>query len=151
MSHVATVDIQVTDLDVLAHACKRLGLEFVRGQKTYKWYGRWMNDYSAPEAAVAQGIDPKDFGMCDHAIRIAGNDKAYEVGVVARKDGKLGWTLLWDFFAGGHGLQEKVGENCCKLRSAYAVVAAIKRGVQMGYVAQEQQNADGSIRVLLNK
>lgn len=39
MSHVATIDVEVKDLDALAEAAARIGMELVRGQSTYRcWY-----------------------------------------------------------------------------------------------------------------
>jgi hypothetical protein len=45
MSHIATVEVQIKDLDCLAKAAERCGLEFKKDQKNFRWYGRWMNDY----------------------------------------------------------------------------------------------------------
>jgi len=40
MSHIVEVNLLVQDLNALHRACHRLGLELVRGQQTYRWYGR---------------------------------------------------------------------------------------------------------------
>jgi hypothetical protein len=37
MSHISKIELEVKDLSVLGAACKRLGLELVQGQTTYKW------------------------------------------------------------------------------------------------------------------
>lgn len=141
MSHVAQIETEVRDLEALKSACRRLGLEFVAGQRTYRWYGRSVGDYPLPE-----GFSEKDLGKCDHAIRVPGNDRAYEVGVVKRKDGRPGWTLLWDFWQGGYGLQEKVGEGAGRLKQAYALEAARKAAQRAGHrVLGETQKADGTV------
>jgi hypothetical protein len=149
MSHVATVQLEVKDLDALAKACQRLGLELRRGQKTYKWFGKHVGDYPLPA-----GFAIEDLGQCEHAIAIAGDpadSEAYEVGVVKRRDGKGGYSLLWDFFGGGFGLQEKVGENCNALRQAYSIEIARKHAQAKGYQVQERVHQGGAIKLLLSK
>lgn len=118
MSHVTTIDIQVKDLECLKTACTNLGLEFREGQKSYKWYGRHVGDYPLPE-----GFTHKDLGKCDHAIGVPGNSRAYEIGVVKKGDS---YTMLWDFWQGGFGLQEKVGDGCGELVDQYAQEVAMK-------------------------
>src|SRR4051812_32472193 len=115
MSHVATVDVEIKDLDALDAACKKLGLELVRGQTTFRWYGQHVGDYPLPA-----GFTGADLGTCEHAVRVPGRADAYEIGVVRRRDGRSGWSLMWDFYAGGYGLMERVGENCQSLRREYA-------------------------------
>lgn len=157
MSHVATVEIEIKDLDVLARACQRIGLEFRPGQQTYNWWGHHVGDYPLPE-----GFTKSELGYCEHALHIAGEpnvtlDKigyehglAYEVGVVKRRDGKPGYTLLWDFIDGR--LQNLMGgPKADKLRKAYAAEAAIKQGRLQGFAVREQQLADGSIKLVLSK
>jgi hypothetical protein len=132
MSHVATVELEVKDLDALERACKRLGLVLRLGQQTYKWWGTHVGDYPLPE-----GFTEEDLGKCEHAIADPNNRHAYEIGLVKRRDGKPGYTLLWDFFGGGQGLQEKVGENCKALRQAYAIEVARKSMQAKGYQLRE--------------
>jgi hypothetical protein len=107
MSHIAEVNLLVQDLNALHRACHRLGLELVRGQRTYRWYGRSVGDYPLPV-----GFAKNELGTCEHAIRIPGNDRAYEIGIVTRRDGKPGYALLWDFYQGGYGLVEPVASQC---------------------------------------
>ena len=105
MSHMAVIDLEVRDLRALKAAAEYLGLTFVEGQKEWRWYGRWVGDYSNPDAAFLQGIPPEEYGKCaDHVLTIAGNETAYEVGVVRRRDGKPGWILLYDFWGPGKAL-----------------------------------------------
>ena len=169
MSHVAKVDVEITNLDDLAAACKRIGLELVRGQQTYEWYGRSMGDGSIPE-----GFSAEDLGTCDHAIRIPEGhpihetfERPYEIGVCKRRDGKPGFTLLWDYFCGGFGLWEFLGTKRTpdksladgweydgqmpKLKQAYAICAAQRVAAQRGFRIQEQTQQDGSVRMFLTK
>lgn len=136
MSHVAEIDVFIKDLEALDKACQAMGLELVRGQKTYKWYGHSVGDYPLP-----QGFTEKDLGKCSHAIRIPGNREAYEVGVVERRDGRPGYQLLWDFWAGGHGMVEKMGDQGCHLKKEYATQLAVKHYRRQGYrVTVEEKN-----------
>jgi hypothetical protein len=146
MSHVATVDIHITNLADLRVACNRLGLELAEGQTAYRWYGRHVGDFPLPA-----GFRPDELGKCEHAIRIPGNETAYEVGVVPRRDGKPGWTLLWDFWCGGYGLQAKIGQDAGLLKQAYAIAAATRQARLQGFNVQEQQLAKGQIKLVLTR
>jgi hypothetical protein len=122
MSHVTTVNLEVKDLESLKTAAKMLGLEFVENQKTFRWYGHHVGDYPMPK-----GFKAEDMGRCEHALRIPGNKQAYEVGVVRRRDGKAGYALMWDFWAGGHGLQNAIGNDGNRLKQSYAEAVASKK------------------------
>lgn len=162
MSHVVSLSLLIRDLDSLGKACSELGLELVRGQKNFRWYGKFMNDFSGENAAHLQGIDPKDYGKCEHAIRVKGNKNAYEVGLVrfpagATRDVVLvdgtvvkediggSFQLVYDFFAGGYGLVEKIGDNATALRQSYAKQLSLKQLRRQGYRITEKKSADGSI------
>jgi hypothetical protein len=134
MSHIATVDVEIKDLDCLEKAAARLGLEFNRDKTTFRWYGHFVGDYKDHTAKLKElGIDPKDYGKCQHTLSVPGNSSAYEVGVVAKPGG--GFVLLWDFWNGGFGLMEKLSADADKqrigvgkLQQAYAVEVAKKGG-----------------------
>lgn len=139
-SHVAKLDLNVTDLDQLEAAVKRLGLVLKRGQKTYRWWGYSVGDYKLPE-----GYTKDMLGKCDHAISVPGDSRAYEIGVIARKDGS-GYDLLWDFYAGGYGMAEKVGgNNCEKLVEEYLYAATEINAQNLGW--QYERQGDGSLLV----
>lgn len=142
MSHVAIIEIEVTDLAALAAACQRLGFAFRENQKTYKWYGRWEGDYPLPE-----GFSQEDLGKCDHAIRVPGAD--YEVGV-AKARRKPGYQLLWDFWSQG-GLTEKLGQKGEKLVQAYGVEKAKREARRQGFSVYETTREDGSVRLTLTR
>ena len=63
MSHIAKIELEVTDLDSLIRACQHIGLNLVRGKTTFKWFN--------------------GNGKCDHAIEIP--DVSYEIGIVYKK------------------------------------------------------------------
>lgn len=148
MSHVATVGTKIKDLGCLKKACSRLGLEFREGQKNFKWFGKWVNDYHGSNAAYKHGLDPKDYGKCDHAIGIQDNHSSYEVGVVKQEDGTYG--LVYDFYAGGGGLMAAVGEDCCKVLREYAREMTLKEASLSGFHVEEENTlGDGSIEIYL--
>ena len=70
-----------------------MGAEFKRDQKTYAWYGKWVNDYNVEQAAYNQGVKPEDYGKCLHAIHFP--DCRYEAGIIEHPDGD-GYALIYD-------------------------------------------------------
>jgi len=112
MSHVVPIQLEIKDLKALETACKNLGFELIKNQKTYAWFGKWIGDY-----ALADGMDVKDLGNCDHAIRVPG--ARYEIGV--KRSGK-GFKLEYDFWGSG-GLEEKVGKDGLPIKIAYTIEA----------------------------
>lgn len=147
MSHVAIIEAEIKDLSALASACERIGCELVEGQKHYRWYGRHVGDYPLPA-----GFKKEDLGKCEHAIRVKGaGNQTYEVGVVKRRDGKEGWTLLWDFYAGGYGLRDKVGEKAGELVKSYAASVAMKAARKLGYRVTEKRLETGEIQLTASR
>lgn len=147
MSHVASIDIEIKDLAALKAACAEVGLQFKEGQTTYKWYGRWMNDYSGADAAFKADVSPKDYGKCAHAIGVPGNSQAYEIGVVQAKDGK--YKLVWDFWQGGFGLEKLAGPKCSHLVQSYVGHVAKKTLAQQGYAfTGTKKLKDGTVEMV---
>ncbi|SRR6266566_5026868 len=136
MSHIVKEKLRIFNLDALAQACKNLGVELRMGQKTHKWYGQWMGDYPLPE-----GYTTDDLGKCDHAIRVPGNPQAYEIGVVQQRDAQGGYALMYDFWAGGYGLMDKVGKNCDSLYREYAIQATLQQQYSEGLQVDLEKNA----------
>jgi hypothetical protein len=132
MSHVVLIKFKVEDLDCLEKAANALGLELVKDQKTYKWFGRWVGDYKMPE-----GMTAADLGKCDHVLRVKDNPHAYEVGIVARDKE---YELLYDFWAGGHGLLLKIGQDAKDLRMRYDMETIKKDRIREGYRVWEEVN-----------
>lgn len=139
MSHVADMQLEILDLQALKNAATRLGLKFQENKKTYKWFGSHVGDYPLPE-----GIAKADLGKCEHSMSIEGNAKAYEIGVLKKKNGK-GYHLLWDFWQGGYGLQEKIGKDGQKLKQMYATEAAKRQMKREGYRFKEKTDTEGNI------
>jgi hypothetical protein len=149
MSHVAAIDILISKdpagMEALEAACKELGLVFLKDKKTFEWFGKWVDDYSAEDAAyIRAGIDPKEYGKCIHAIKVPGSQ--YEIGIVNRPDGK-GYTLIYDFYGPGRRIMEKLGKGCEKLKQMYGVHKATIAAKQRGYMVQRQTLSCGSIKL----
>lgn len=147
MSHVSCVNVVIKDLDALRKVATDLGLDFVEGQTTYKWFGKWVRDYHQDDAAYKHGIDPKNYGKCDHVIRIAGDDTAYEVGVVKHPDGS--YRVIWDFFGPGQRLCPFIGTKGERLLQGYAKEVAVQALAKKGYkeVSAEWCNKTNKLKV----
>jgi hypothetical protein len=106
MSHTVEIkDLLIRDLAALGRAATRLGLELVMGQTNYRWYGTVVGDHPLPT-----GFTSQDIGKSEHAIRIPNQPDAYEIGIVTRRDGLPGYALHWDFWNGGYGLTDRIGQ-----------------------------------------
>ena len=139
MSHMEIIDLHVLDLNALATTCQKLGLVVEQDRSDWRWFGSWMNDYHAQEAAYRHGIKPDEYGKCaDHVITLPGDDQAFEIGVVRCRDGRPGWMLCYDNWSGGRGMTAKIGENAAKLKQYYAVVAAYNYHLSVGEPARLQ-------------
>lgn len=131
MSIIATVELEIKDLQAVDRACKRLGLEFRRGQKTFR-----------------QHLSHGNTG-CDHAISVPGNSQAYEIGMISKKKGV--YELRFDHWQGGHGLMAKVASDKKRLndvnlfRQAYAAEVAIGEFRRAGYRYRETTDEKGCI------
>jgi hypothetical protein len=143
MSHVvAFKEIVIPESAVadgtLAQALDELGLELQPGKTTYKWYGRWMNDYNTGNAAYRQGVEPSTYGQCVHAVKVKGagpND--YELGLIRNPDG-AGLIPAADFWGSGGKIKDAIGEKCEKLGTAYSRAAIQAQASRQGYALTEQ-------------
>ena len=150
MSHVTTGEMCITNLDYAEIAAKRLGGRLVRNQKTFEWYGEWLNDWSEERAAVS-GISPETFGQCDHAILMNDAEEGdYEIGLVRREDGK-GWDAIYDVYGPGSKLEDKFGIGLFKLKTEIGVVTSMKTYGRMGYQVKERTNTQGQRQVVIWK
>ena len=138
MSHITQINIEIKSLDALKAACERLGLRWIEGQTTYKWYGRFVGDSPMP-----QGFTVEDLGKCTHAIQVPG--ASYEIGVVIR-NGKT--QLMWDFYSSG-GLEKALGKGGEQLIQAYAIETAKLDALSQGYNCSEAVNEAGDIELTI--
>ena len=137
MSHVTDVGVELYDLPALRRAAARLGLEFCEGQLTYRWYNRFMGD-----APLPAGFKVEDLGRCEHALKVPGSPKAYEIGVCRSRTGE-GWTLLYDDWQGGFGLEAVAGKNLDALHRAYAEEVALAEVRALGIEPDQQEDEEG--------
>jgi hypothetical protein len=148
MSHVSCINVDVKDLDALNEVAKELGLELVRNQSNYKWYGTFVNDYHGNDAAYKHGLKPEMYGKCEHALRIPGDSAAYEIGVVKTKNG---YKLVWDFYGTQGGkLRKRIGEKGEKLLQGYAKEVAVKALAKKGFKVQKiEKVVNGAMKITL--
>jgi hypothetical protein len=138
MSHVATCSVEIRDLEAFAKACEMLGMEFKEGQKTYEWYGQWVNDYHGADAAYNQGMKTADYGKCEHAVKVPGCK--YEIGLVKNPTG-TGFRLIWDFYGHGQRITQAIGKAGEKITDCYGARVAASLYQRQGYRVQVQQKA----------
>ena len=144
MSHVADVQLQVTDLAALKQAVEKMGGTFVEGQRTFRWYGRFLNDWASSRAAVNR-ISPENFGKCEHAIRVPG--VGYEIGVIKHPSG-TGYELIFDQFGEGKKLEAWLGgENYGRVKQNYGAVVTTRELARKGYRVTTTTTPAGDIRI----
>jgi len=137
MSHITVVDVTIKDLESLEQACNKLGLNFQKFKKKFKWYGH------------------KD-GDCEHAIGVPDNSMAYEIGVCFQDTEEGTYCFKWDNYRGGMGLQALVGPGCQYLINEYTKEVVRKEVQDMalndGWMYDEEVNDNtGETTITLRK
>ena len=120
MSHFATIQTQIRDIDALREACTELGLQVV-------------------ENAEARGYG-KNRHRGDFVIVLKG---PYDVALNRQPDTSFGLTTDW---YDGH-VEKEVGKDYGKLLQLYGVYKATREARQRGYIVQRSALNDGSIRL----
>jgi len=143
MSHIAAIDIKITDLEALKAAARELGAFWVEGKKTYNWYGRSVGDYP-----LLAGMTADQLGKCDHAIALPG--VRYEIGVVKLPDGTH--TLAYDFYGyggqhDGQKLLAHFGDGLTKIKQFYGLHKATIAARLRGYSTSRKLAANGDIKL----
>ena len=111
MSREVDVRAQITDLNALHRAAKRLGGKLVLNKKTYQLWS--VND------------------VCDHCIEFAGTP--HEVGVIYDEQAQE-YNLKFD---ADRGLGNIIGRQAEKLQDHYNIEKAYGEAVSAGMVATE--------------
>ena len=143
MSHIASIDIIITDLKALQAAARELGAVWIEGKKTYTWYGESVGDYPLPA-----GMTVDQLGKCDHVISLPG--VRYEIGVVKLPTGN--YTLAFDFY-GRHGkhdgekLLAHFGTGLTRIKQLYGVHKATIAAKLRGYSTLRKLSANGDIKL----
>lgn len=143
MSHVSRVEISIRNLEVLKRACGRVGFTFHENATTFKWFGRWVNDYHANDAAYRHGVSPENYGHCVHMIRVP--EASYEIGVIESPKTPGEYFLLADFWGAGGLSQEHVQQ----LAHYNAVEQVRMDAEQQGLFVTENSLADGRTELLV--
>lgn len=162
MSHVASVEVTITDLNALKEACKALGWKFLEGQKTYRWYGTWVDDspvpdhlFSPAETARIRAMSREDrrkfmtdyLGKCDHAISVPG--AGYQIGLRSRGDGTF--SVAFDWYQQRTLLDALGGQKAPKLVQAYSSEKVKMDARRYGHIIEaEDRLADGTIRLRID-
>ena len=143
MSHVANVNLTITDLDALEKAVKELGGVLQRGKTEYKWFGRHVGDYPLPK-----GFTKADLGKCLHAIKFPTSD--WEIGVVKNPEQAGTYGLLFDFWGpSGTPLAKAIGgQDGKRLKQLYATHAAINAAKKKGWICQ-RKTVSGKEKVII--
>lgn len=153
MSHVAKVELVVQNLDWLKAAWAELGGQVVN-QSAWRWYGRWVNDYSATDAAYQHGIAPEKYGHADAGMILRHPDASYDIGVYKNPKGE-GYVLVYDNFCSGRGLEVVAGVGLTKLKTEYGVKAVqaqaltLRQKTGQPWRAVRQVGANGHQQVAL--
>jgi hypothetical protein len=140
--------LKIRDLAALADAAPHVGLEFREGQTQHSWYGHFVGDSQPPA-----GRDPKDYGKCEHALRLTDHRAGdYEIGVVKALDGD-GYELMMDEWGPGQRLLQKVGPRATKLQQEYAASVAVAKAKQhlRGWAVQRTDLPSGRIKLAVRK
>ena len=116
MSHLAKIELEVTDLESLSKACQQIGLNLVIGKKTFRWFN--------------------GDGECSHAFVVPG--ARYEIGLVLNEDK---YELQTDFF--DKGIEAAIGKNGGLLKQGYAVERTRSEALKKGYRVIEKQTDNG--------
>lgn len=142
MSHVADVDIKITDLQAFASAVTCLGGEYLPDETSIRWYGRFLNDWNSQMAAVNR-ISSERFGTTDAGVvRFPGVE--YDMGLLKNDDGS--YTPYFDSWGHGQKLAEKLGGlTCTKLKNEYAVAVATRMAARKGFRVLRTTGSKGEI------
>jgi len=124
MSHITEISVEIHDLTALDEACKELGVQLMKNQKQFRWFGSRKSS-------------------CDHAITIPGNSSCYEIGV--KEKAKNSFSLEWDQWAGAQGMVAMVGQDATKLIDHYGANVAKKQLKRQGYRINQSIGAQGQV------
>ena len=125
MSHISKIELEVNDLNALDRACKRLGLELVKDQQSFRWFGN----------------NP---GICNHAIKVPGAE--YEIGITSVNGI---YELQCDYY--DRNIGKVIGNKGGVLKQAYAVEKVKSEARRKGYAVLEKQTDTGiRLHVRLN-
>lgn len=145
MSHVVSIATELKDLAAVAAAVLELGGELFTGVKRGRWFGQWVNDYGAVDAAYRLGIRTEDYGKCDAVIRF--KDCGYDV-MLLKNPKTGGYRIYWDFYGEGHKLDAHMGgRDARKLLQLYGVHKATLDAKKRGLTVVRSVKPNGVIKL----
>ena len=148
MSHVVSIKTELKDLKAVKAACAELGFTFNENAKTWRWYGRWVNDYDKEDAAYKLGIKPEDYGKCDHSISIPGC--GYDIGLMLNPETK-GYRIVFDFYGSEGGkLRKAVGSTGEKLIQYYGIHKTTTLAQSRGHSVNRVAGKDGKVHLTVS-
>src|SRR5690606_3373765 len=113
--------------------------KFNKDQRNWRWFGKWVNDYHEEDAAYRR-VNPKEFGKCQHAISIPGDNHAYEIGVIQDPEDPNAFRLLFDFYGQqGRKIEKIVGKQALKLAQYYQVECAKMAALEDGFSLEDMR------------
>ncbi len=163
MSHVVDIATELRDLECIKRACQRLGWELCLGQKTYKWFGQWVDDSPVPRNIFESEAEylkvcsmerktRKEYmtallGNCTHAIKVPGCN--YEIGLLQKGNR---FIPIWDWY--DYTLAKKMQStpninDGGPLVQAYAVEKAKLEALRKGYYCSEQTLPSGQVKLTI--
>lgn len=151
MSHVCSVAVEITDLDAFADACKELGGEYLPEENNWRWYGKWLDDFAAKDAAYKNGIKPEVYGKADAGVaKFAGCD--WDVGLYKHPTKAGVFVPVFDTYADGHGLTKLLGKRLETLKTEYAAAVARKTLRHQGWIVKRTvDEKTGRLRLVCQK
>ncbi|MDB6027519.1 MAG: hypothetical protein JWM68_3742 [Verrucomicrobiales bacterium] len=146
MSHIATIQTQITDLEAVKRACKELGLVFKENQTTCAFW--------------PSGNQPQ-LHPCTHAVELPVGDFRMELGLVktgntyslvgddllhmSEKDGQVGVNWCKDIFGRE---TNPLGQKFGKFLQLYGVHKATMEAQRKGYLVTRKVGANNSIQIV---
>jgi len=122
MSHFATIQTQIKDIEALKLTCKEMGVTLIQN-------------------AEARGYS-KNHQHGDYVIKLKG---PYDIAVNKQQDGTYGLiTDWWD----GH-VEKEVGKDFGRLLQLYGVYKATAEARRRGHIVQRRSLTDGSIKLCI--
>lgn len=159
MSHLAMQKTEpgqplFVDKTCLARAANMLGLEVIETNK-YHWYGRSVGDYPLPEGMTTDQLGKNAKFVLRvkeprrSELKERHGEMPYDVGIVEDPNNPGCFLPIFDFFVGGFGLTECIGEP---LRDAkgniLALTPKLKQYYDMACDAAAAAEAGDSIELL---
>ena len=127
MSHIATLKVQITDLDALEVAAGKFAAELRRNVHDFKAY-------------------PGTQTRCQHVISLKGDRVAYEIGLRQLPQSAEGYEFAFDTYDGK--LERAFGAGMTQLRNEYTAVVAERQLARRGWRTRRDVDTKQEIRVV---